>query len=120
MRREGRIRVLYRRVPREITPDGAVLVSRDGRTESVTADLVFLLTGYGPDYRLLQRTGVRFHRQTGRPLFDAATLETRTPGVFLCGTVALQIRGEQATIENTRDHALWMLDAIRARSRGDV
>jgi thioredoxin reductase (NADPH) len=116
-RRAGRIIVRYRTVPREITSEGAALADGDGRARGEPADLVFLLTGYGPDYRLLRNAGVPFHRRTGRPLFTAATLETRTPGVFLCGTVALRVDGEQATIENTRDHALRMLDTIRLRSR---
>ncbi|MFO7780660.1 MAG: thioredoxin reductase, partial [Spirochaetia bacterium] len=90
----------------------------DGRSGIEPADVVFLLTGYGPDYRLLRTSGVRFHKQTVRPLFTGATLETKSPGIFLCGTVALRVEGEQVTIENSRDHALRMLDSIRARCRG--
>jgi len=116
-RRSGRLRVRYRAVPTEIVEDGAYLQHEDGSASLEHADAVFLLTGYGPDYRVLRDSAVRFHRRTGRPLFTDETLETKTPGVFLCGTVALSVRGEQATIENTRDHALWMLDTIRARCR---
>lgn len=116
--RAGGIRVRYRSVPREITPQGVVLHEGDGLSRVEPADVVFLLTGYGPDYRLLRTSGVRFHRQTARPLFTGATLETKSPGIFLCGTVALRVEGEQVTIENSRDHALRMLDSIRARCRG--
>ena len=116
-RRSGRLHVRYRAVPTEIVADGAHLRHEDGTVSLEPADAVFLLTGYGPDYRMLRDSAVRFHRRTRRPLFADETLETKTPGVFLCGTVALSVRGEQATIENTRDHALWMLDSIRARCR---
>lgn len=115
--RAGRISVQYRRVPLEIIPQGVVLRDADGGSRVEPANVVFLLTGYGPDYRLLRRSGVRFHKQTARPLFSHATLETRSPGIFLCGTVALRVGREQATIENSRDHALQMLDTIRARCR---
>jgi len=115
--RAGRIRVQYRMVPLEITPQGVALHDADGHSRVEPANVVFLLTGYGPDYRLLRRSGVRFHKQTARPLFSQATLETRSPGIFLCGTVALRVGREQATIENSRDHALQMLDTIRARCR---
>jgi thioredoxin reductase (NADPH) len=114
-RRRGRIRVHYRTVPEALTEGGAHLVDEAGGRRFEPADTVFLLTGYGPDYRLLRETGVRFHRQTGRPLFDPDTLETKTPGVFLCGTVVLKAHGEQATIENTRDHARRMLPRVRER-----
>lgn len=113
--RSGRIGIHYRSVPQEITPKLVHLHQGDGRLRSEPADAVFLLTGYGPDYRLLRELEVRFHKQTARPLFTEATLETRTPGVFVCGTVALKRHREQVTIENSRDHALHMLDAIRAR-----
>ena len=115
--RAGRIRVQYRSVPIEVTPRGVVLQETDGNSRLEPADAVFLLTGYGPDYRLLRDAGVRFHKRTARPLFDEATLETRSPGIFLCGTVALRVGREQATIENSRDHALLMLDSISARAR---
>ncbi|MFP4206415.1 MAG: FAD-dependent oxidoreductase [Spirochaetaceae bacterium] len=79
------------------------------------ADAVFLLTGYGPDSRLRKEAGVRFHRQTGRRLFDPETLETKTPGIFVCGTVALKVSGEQQTSENGRDHASAMLPRLTRR-----
>lgn len=115
--RAGRIRVRYRSVPLEVTPRGVVLREADGRSQLQPADAVFLLTGYGPDYRLLRGAGIRFHKRTARPLFSESTLETKIPGIFLCGTVALSVGGEDATIENSRHHALLMLDSIRARCR---
>ncbi|MDA3948262.1 MAG: NAD(P)-binding domain-containing protein [Spirochaeta sp.] len=115
--RAGRIRVRYRSVPLEVTPRGVVLRDADGNSPLQPADAIFLLTGYGPDYRLLRGAGIRFHKRTVRPLFTEGTLETRSPGIFVCGTVALRLRGEDATIENSRDHALLMLDSIRARCR---
>lgn len=114
-KRRGTIRVHYRSVPVSVNAEGAELREATGGLRFEPADTVFLLTGYGPDYRLLRETGVPFHRRTARPLFDEETLETKTPGVFLCGTVALKTGGEQATIENTRDHALRMLPRIRLR-----
>jgi len=116
--RAGRIHVRYRSVPLEVTNRGIVLREAGGASWLQPADAVFLLTGYGPDYRFLKASGIRFHKQTARPLFTDTTLETRSPGIFLCGTVVLRVGGEQATIENSRDHALQMLDSIRSRCRG--
>lgn len=114
-RRAGRIVVRYRSSPSKIGDGYVHLRGRSAEDETEYGDAVFLLTGYGPDYRLLKEAGVRFHRQTGRPLFDPKTLETKTPGIFVCGTVALKIRGEQQTIENGRDHAAAMLPRITHR-----
>lgn len=113
--RAGKVSVRYRSVPVEITSRGVRLRDTDGDSHMQPADKVFLLTGYGPDYRLLRAADVPFHKRTARPLFAGATLETKSPGIFLCGTVALRVNGEQSTIENSRDHALVMIPSIRTR-----
>ena len=115
--RAGRIRVQYRTVPIEVSPGGVVLRRAEGGSQFQPADALFLLTGYGTDYRILREAGIRFHKRTARPLFNQATLETRSPGIFLCGTVALRVGGKQATIENSHNHALLMMDSIKARAR---
>lgn len=78
----------------------------------IKAEQVFLLTGYGPDYKLLKRAGILFHRRTGRPLFNRKTLQTSVPGIFLCGTIVLKWKGEKASIENTRDHGKVILENL--------
>ncbi len=107
-RRAGTVKVIYRSVPSAIGDRGVALqqTGADGTTRTWTepADLTYLLTGYGPDLDLLRAAGVPVHRRTGRPLFDPDTLQTRTAGVFLCGTVVLKRHGEKATIANTRGH----------------
>jgi hypothetical protein len=40
--------------------------------------------------------GAPFNQHTRRPLFNPRTLETRLPGVFLCGTIVLKWKGEKA------------------------
>lgn len=112
-RAEGRIAVYLRTVPRAIRGESVDLVRADGEHMRMPADAVYLLTGYGPDYEVLRRAGVPFHARTGRPLFNPRTLETKVPGIFLCGTVVLTWRGGKASIENTKDHGRVILEAMR-------
>jgi thioredoxin reductase (NADPH) len=109
-RKEGRIRVLYRTVPTSIRDHLVELKTTDAALSKIEVDRVFLLTGYGPDYEFLRRAGIPFHKRNRRPLFNPRTLESRVPGIFLCGTVVLKWNGEKASIENTRDHGRVILE----------
>ncbi|MBN1417763.1 MAG: NAD(P)-binding domain-containing protein [Planctomycetes bacterium] len=100
-------------MPRTIRGERIDLVRAERDRIRVSADVIYLMTGYGPDYEVLRRAGVPFHGRTGRPLFDPRTLETKVPGIFLCGTVVLKWLGEKASIENTKGHGRVILEAMR-------
>lgn len=80
---------------------------------TIDVDRVFLLTGYGPDYAVLGSVSVPFHKRSQRPLFNPRTLETKIPGIFLYGTMALKRRGNKASIENTRNHGKIIINNLR-------
>ena len=112
-KKSGRIRVLYRSNPLKFEGRSVVLSQGDGRSVIRNVDKVFLLTGYGPKYDFLSKSGVPFHTRTRKPLFNSRTLETRLPGIFLCGTIVLRWLGEKASIENTRSHGKIILENLR-------
>jgi len=112
LRAAGKLRVHLRTTPVAITDTHVTLQGCDGK-EIVSAERVYLLTGYGPDYDLLRQAEVPNHRRTGRPLFNARTLETKIPGIFLAGTLVLRWRGDKASIPNTRDHGEVLCDHLR-------
>lgn len=80
---------------------------------TIDVDRAFLLTGYGPDYAVLRSASVPFHKRSQRPLFNPRTLETKIPGIFLCGTVALKWRGNKASIENIQNHGKITINNLR-------
>ncbi len=85
--------------------------------ESIPADAVFLLTGYHPDVRFLERCGVAFDRATCLPVHDPETYETNVPNVFLAGGVISDARRHPIFIENGRHHGEKIVEVIASRLR---
>jgi thioredoxin reductase (NADPH) len=108
----GRVRRVYNSIPSRIDSGKAYLLRDSNEIEAIECDRAYLLTGYGPDYSLLKMAEVPFHKRTHRPLFSPQILQTRRPGVFLCGTIVLKWNGEQANIGNTRDHGRIILQHL--------
>lgn len=86
----------------EITPDDVVLRLADDATERIPADRVYALTGYHPDFALLERLGLPLDPETGRTPLDAATLMTSRPGLYLAGSVGAGRQISEVFIENGR------------------
>jgi thioredoxin reductase (NADPH) len=112
-RKRGEVSLLYRTIPNRIQEKVVVLIKEGQGKRAITVDEVFLLTGYGPDSEFLKNAGVGIHRKTGRPLCNPHTLQTRIPGLFLCGTVMLRRYGARLSIENTRSHGEVILSHLR-------
>jgi thioredoxin reductase (NADPH) len=84
------------------------------------ADRVFLLTGYHPDFGLLERLGVRLEPPDQRPAHDPATLETNVPGVFIAGSLTAGIRTSEIFIENGRFDGERVFGDQEARGRAEA
>lgn len=80
----------------------AVQVSGPAGEITIPADRVYLLTGYHPDFELLESLGVKLDPVSGRPSLDPATLETNVPGLHLAGSVAAGRQISEVFIENGR------------------
>ncbi|MBM4053570.1 MAG: hypothetical protein FJ264_02630 [Planctomycetes bacterium] len=112
-RKSGFIRIHYRTFLRSIKKKQVILRLDETEDIAIDTDVIFLLTGYGPDYSLLKTASVPFHKRTQRPLFNSKTLETKIPGIFLCGTLILTWKGKKASIENTLEHGKIILSNLR-------
>jgi thioredoxin reductase (NADPH) len=103
---EGRITAHFNTTITAIRPDAVEVLTPDGPL-TVPTTFVYALTGYHPDESLLGRLGVEpdLADEACAPLFDPATHQTTTPGLYVAGTVC----GGRATsrwfIENGRYHA---------------
>jgi thioredoxin reductase (NADPH) len=93
---------------------GAVVIATPNGTERLTADLVYVMTGFAPNTDLLKQVGVPIHPGTGIPEHNAETLETSVPGVFIAGVVVAGYDANKVFIENGRYHG----DKIVARLLG--
>lgn len=103
--REGSIRALFNTTVTGISADTIGVVTPEGPRE-LANDWVLALTGYQPDYSLLESLGITIGDDPARtPLFDDTTFESRRPGVYLAGTVCGGLNTGRWFIENGRFHA---------------
>lgn len=103
--REGSIRAFFDTSVAEIRERSIVIRTPAGERE-IENDWVLAMTGYRPDYRLLDALGVEVGDDTSRtPLFDETTFETRRAGVYVAGTVCGGLHTSRWFIENGRFHA---------------
>lgn len=112
--KEGRIKAYYQSVVREITPGSVRIATPEGEVE-LPNDWVLALTGYRPNYPLLDALGIAFEDDDGQtPVFDEATFETDRCGVYLAGTVCGGLNTSRWFIENGRAHAAVIARHITA------
>jgi len=112
--RDGSIIAHYRSTISAITPDAVIVQSPEGE-RIIANDAVLALTGYRPDFAWLEGVGVTIDRVSGRPHYDPATYESRTPGLYLAGTVTAGVHTSEIFIENGRHHGQSIAAAIARR-----
>lgn len=79
------------------TPDGIITVPNDW---------VLAMTGYLPDFNMLERFGVLSSAdETQCPSYNPETMETNQEGIFLAGVVCGGTDTHKLFIENSRVHA---------------
>ena len=101
---DGAITAHYNTTVARITPDAVHAIGPEGSL-TVPADAVLALTGYHPDFELLERVGVRLEGDARVPAFDESTMETNRAGLYLAGTVCGGLNTSRWFIENGRIHA---------------
>lgn len=116
--RAGNITAYFNTTVEAITETTIVVRTPDG-TRELTNDWVLALTGYRPDFDLLDRIGVACADDAHRtPIYDATTFETSRAGVYLAGTVCGGLDTGRWFIENGRFHATQIAAHI-ARGRAE-
>lgn len=85
-----------------IEPRSVVVRTKGGDPEHLPADRVFLLTGYRPDFGLIERMGVTVDPESGVPTLDPETLETNVPGIHVVGSLTRGYNVSEIFIENGR------------------
>jgi thioredoxin reductase (NADPH) len=82
--------------------------------EELSADVVYLLTGYRADMDLMCRAGVRLTEREG-PVHNPETFETNVPNLFVAGGAIAGVDTGTIFIENGRFHGETIVEVIASR-----
>ncbi len=86
------------------------------QTITLENDFVLAMTGYHPNYDLLERLGISVQTDEDQtPQHDPKTFETNLPNVFLAGVVCGGMNTSRWFIENAREHAAVIISALQKR-----
>ncbi|RDI42967.1 YpdA family putative bacillithiol disulfide reductase [Falsibacillus pallidus] len=100
----------------EIKPH-SVIYSVDGIRREIKNDFVFAMTGYHPDHSFISAMGVHINKESGRPDYDEATMETNVKGIFIAGVLAAGNNANEIFIENGRFHGRSIAETIMDREK---
>src|SRR5690554_1053443 len=90
-----------------LTPEGKITIAND---------FVLALTGYQPNFEFLENLGIELDQENLRmPHYNETTMETNIEGIYLAGVVCGGLNTHSWFIENSRVHAIQIVDAIAAK-----
>ncbi|NIG53503.1 YpdA family putative bacillithiol disulfide reductase [Chitinophaga sp. Cy-1792] len=89
------------------TPEGILTIPND---------FVIAMTGYQPNFTLLQKAGIKLSEDNKRyPAYNPLTMETNMEGIYLAGVVCGGMDTHVWFIENSREHADKIIHHIKAK-----
>ncbi len=109
---EGSIKAYFESTIVSITDKEVEFKNANG-THRIPNDFVLAMTGYEPNFEMLEQLGVDFHEDEFRtPKYNPETMETNTKGVYLAGVVCGGYKTNKWFIENSRVHAVQIIEAL--------
>jgi putative YpdA family bacillithiol system oxidoreductase len=109
---EGSIKALFNTELTAITPHEIEVHGPEG-TLRLKNDFVLAMTGYQPDFSLLQHIGIHLaDTPEMTPSYDPQWQESNVKGVYLAGVVCGGMKTNQWFIENSRIHAAKIINHI--------
>ncbi len=89
----------------------------EGQEKTIENDRVLALTGYRPDFKLLEKLGLKFSTEASRkPIYNEKTMESSVENIFLAGVICGGLETNKWFIENSRVHADLIVSEILRRS----
>lgn len=112
---EGRIQAYFESELKEITAS-SIHIQTPTETLEIPNDYVLAMTGYQPNFALLESLGVAFQNDPFRtPVYNKETMEANQPGVYLAGVVCGGLKTNKWFIENSREHATLIVKGITSK-----
>jgi thioredoxin reductase (NADPH) len=115
--KEGSIRAFNHSTVKEIREKDVVLNTPEGEV-TLENDFVLAMTGYRPNFALLDQLGVNLSLDESRqPCYDQANQETNVKGVYLAGVVCGGLNTREFFIENSIVHAEQIVKDIVGKKK---
>jgi len=103
--KEGAIKAFTNSMVKEIRENEVVINTPEGEV-TIENDFVLAMTGYVPNFALLNQLGVELSLDEKRqPCYDQTNQESNIPGVYLAGVVCGGLNTREFFIENSIVHA---------------
>ncbi len=109
---EGSIKAFFNAHLTEITENEVIISTPDGKV-TIENDWVLAMTGYMPNLDFLQKLGIKLSDDRLRkPFYNEETMETNVPNLYLAGVICGGMDTRKLFIENSREHAIKIVDHI--------
>ena len=109
---EGSIKVYYNTNVKEITKE-TIIIQTENEIKTLQNDFVLALTGYKPNFILLNKIGVTLSNDEKKiPTYNDKTMETNIKGVYLAGVICGGMDTHKWFIENSRIHSEMIITNI--------
>jgi len=109
---EGSIKAWFNSTIKSITETAVIIQTPEGVKE-LPNDWVIAATGYQPDLSFLEKMGIELSSdEVRKPAYDEATHETNVKGIYLAGVVCGGMNTHSLFIENSREHAVKIMQSI--------
>lgn len=110
--KEGSIHAIFHAELKEIK-EHSVIVSVDGKTQELENDFVLAMTGYEPNFGFLEKIGINIAPdEKCVPMHNPDTMETNMPNIYLAGVICGGMETNKWFIENSRIHAIRIMEQI--------
>jgi len=110
--KEGSIKAYFEAEMELITPNEVCFSDLNGE-HHIKNDFVLAMTGYEPNFEMLENIGVDFHQDEFKtPIYNSKNMESNIKGVYLAGVVCGGYKTNKWFIENSRVHAIQVIESI--------
>jgi thioredoxin reductase (NADPH) len=109
--KEGSIKAYFNSHLQAIREDEVDIDTPEGKV-TIKNDFVMAMTGYQPNFEFLKKMGIELSKEKFIPKYDAETMETNVPGLYLAGVVCGGLDTHLWFIENSRIHADMIVNNI--------
>lgn len=114
--KEGSIKAFFNSFIKEIRADEVDIQTPEG-TVTIKNDWVLAMTGYQPDIPFLKKLGIAISEdKVCKPAYSETNYETNVKGIYLAGVICGGMNTHLLFIENSREHAVKIIQDIAAKS----